>query len=137
MEGDLIRSAGGWLAVKSLKKSVDRMKGDERILGDGNFAENVLKESKESFERKYKIKAKGYDFDWLVKRVARLLDIKPEDVLARGKYKQTIKTRDLLCYWGTRELGMTTIELAQRPNLTQPTISQSAMRGRKKPQMQD
>jgi hypothetical protein len=63
MEGDLIRSAGGWLAVKSLKKSVDRMKGDERILGDGNFAENVLKESKESFERKYKIKAKGYDFD--------------------------------------------------------------------------
>jgi chromosomal replication initiation ATPase DnaA len=97
----------------------------------------VLKESKESFERKYKIKAKGYDFDWLVKRVARLLDIKPEDVLARGKYKQTIKTRDLLCYWGTRELGMTTIELAQRPNLTQPTISQSAMRGRKKPQMQN
>ena len=29
--GGLIRSAGGWSAVKALRKGVDRMKGDERI----------------------------------------------------------------------------------------------------------
>ena len=129
--GGLIRSAGGWSVVKSLRKNAARMKGDERILGDGNFVEKILKESQENFERKYKIEAKGYDFDWLVKQVAYLLDIKPGDVLARGKYKQTVKARDLLCYWGTRELGMTTVELAKKLNLAQPTISQSAMRGRK------
>ena len=60
-----------------------------------------------------------------------LLDIEPRDVLVRGKYKQTVKARSLLCYWGTRELGMTTIELAKKLNLAQPTISQSAMLGRK------
>ena len=60
-----------------------------------------------------------------------LLKIKPGDVLARGKYKQTVKARDLLCYWGTRELGMTTVDLAKKLNLAQPTISQSAMRGQK------
>ena len=32
---------------------------------------------------------------------------------------------------GTRELGMTTVELAKKLNLAQPTISQSVMRGRK------
>ena len=90
-----------------------------------------LKESQENFKRKYEIKAKGYDFDWLVKQVALLLKIKPWDVLACSKYKQTVKARDLLCYWGTRELGMTTVDLAKKLNLAQPTVSQSATRGRK------
>ncbi len=129
--GALIRSAGGWSAVKLLRKNAARLKGDERILGDGDFVEKVLKESRENFKRKYKIKTKGYNFDWLVNQVALLLNIRPGDVLARGKYKQTVKARDLLCYWGTRELGMTTVELAKKLNLAQPTISQSAMRGRK------
>jgi putative transposase len=129
--GGLVRSAGGWSVVKALRKSATRMKGDERILGDGDFVEKVLNEARESLERKYKLKAHGYDFDWLVQHVAQLLDIEQRDVLARGKYKQTVKARSLLCYWGTRELGMTTVELAKKLNLAQPTISQSAMRGRK------
>ena len=82
-------------------------------------------------ERKNKLKAQGYDFDWLVKHVAMLLNLEPKDVLARGKYKQSVKARGLLCYWGTRELGMTTVELAKKLDLAQPTVSQSAMRGRK------
>jgi len=45
--------------------------------------------------------------------------------------KKCVKARGLLCYWGTRELGMTTVELAKKLNLAQPTISQSVMRGRK------
>ena len=69
--------------------------------------------------------------DLWVKGRAMVLNIEPEDVLARGKYKKTIKARGLLCYWGTRELGMTTVDLAKKLNLAQPTISQSAMRGRK------
>ena len=129
--GGLIRSAGGWSVVKALRKSAARIKGDERVLGDGDFVEKVLNEARESLDRKYTLEAQGYDFDWLVKHVAKLLDIEPKDVLARGKYKQSVKARGLLCYWGTRELGMTTVDLAKKLNLAQPTISQSAMRGRK------
>jgi putative transposase len=129
--GGLIRSAGGWSVVKALQKSAARMKGDERILGDGDFVETVLKEARESLERKYTLGAQGYNFDWLVKHVAKLLNSEPKDVLAQGKYKQCVKARGLLCYWGTRELGMTTVELAKKLNLAQPTISQSVMRGRK------
>ena len=100
-------------------------------LGVGNFVEKVLTKAGESLERKYKLEAQGYDFDWLVKHVAMLLNVEPKDVLARGKYRQTVKARGLLFCWGTRELGMTTVELAIKLNLAQPTISQSAVRGRK------
>jgi REP-associated tyrosine transposase len=130
MGGGLIRSAGGWSAVKALRKNDARMKGDERILGDGDFVETVLSEARENLERKYTLDTRGYDFEWLVKYVAKLLDIEPEDVLRRGKYQLSLKARGLLCYWGTRELGMTTVELAKKLNLAQPTISQATMRGR-------
>jgi hypothetical protein len=59
------------------------------------------------------------------------LEIEPKDVLAPGKYAQSVKARSLLCYWGTRELGMTTVDLARKLNLAQPTVSQSVMRGQK------
>ena len=40
--GGLVRSMGGWAAVEALRKAKDYMKGDERILGDSYFAEQVL-----------------------------------------------------------------------------------------------
>ena len=44
---------------------------------------------------------------------------------------QRVKARSLLCYWGARELGMTTVELAKNVNLAQPTVSQAISRGPK------
>ncbi len=129
--GGLIRSAGGWSAVKAMRRGFERVKGDERILGEGDFVETVLKEAQEDLERKYKLKAAGYSFDWLVRRVARQLELEPKEVLAPGKYPKRVKARSLLCFWGTRELGMTTVELARRLNLAQPTVSQAAIRGQK------
>ena len=129
--GGLVRSAGGWSVVKSMRRGFERMKGDERILGEGHFVETVLKAAQESLDRKCQLEAKGYSFDWLVERVARQLDVEAKDVLAPGKYAQSVKARSLLCYWGTRELGMTTVDLASRLKLAQPTVSQAVIRGRK------
>ena len=129
--GGLVRSAGGWSVVKAMRRGFERMKGDERILGDGDFVENVLKSAQEILERKHQLKAAGYSFDWLVGRVAGQLELDPKDVLAPGKYSQSVKARSLLCYWATRELGMTTVDLAKRLNLAQPTVSQAVIRGQK------
>ena len=129
--GGLVRSAGGWSVVKAMRRGFERMKGDERILGEGDFVETVLKAAQENLELKYLLEAEGYNFDWLVGRVARQLELEPKDVLAPGKYAQSVKARSLLCYWGTRELGMTTVDLARRLSLAQPTVSQAVIRGQK------
>jgi plasmid maintenance system antidote protein VapI len=107
------------------------MKGDERILGEGDFVETVLKAAQKNLQRKYQLQAQGYSFDWSVGRVARQLELEPKDVLAPGKYAQSVKARSLLCYWATRELGMTTVDLARKLNLAQPTVSQAVIRGEK------
>ncbi len=129
--GGLVRSAGGWSVVKAMRRGLERMKGDERILGEGDFVETVLRGAQENLDRKSQLDAAGYSFDWLVGRVARQLEIEPKAVLAPGKYAPSVEARSLLCYWGTRELGMTTVNLARRLNLAQPTVSQAVKRGQK------
>ncbi len=60
--GGLIRSLGSWSAVKALRGRADRIKGDERILGDGDV-DSVLKVGQEQLERRYQYQSRGYDFD--------------------------------------------------------------------------
>ncbi|MBW2640598.1 MAG: transposase [Deltaproteobacteria bacterium] len=113
--GGLLRSTGGWAVLKGLRKS--------------DFVENVLKSAEEELEQKYDLKARGYDFDRVAQRVAELMEIETEQVTAFGKSPQTVKARSLLCFWAHRKLGMTTIEIGRRLNISQSAVSRSSMRG--------
>jgi REP element-mobilizing transposase RayT/DNA-binding CsgD family transcriptional regulator len=129
--GGLIRSAGGWSAVKAMRSDQSRMKGDERILGDGEFAKSVLDAAREQYEKRCRLQAQGYDLDAVVTRVSELLGIEPEQVMARGKHPLTVKARSLLCYWAVGELGMTATEVSRRLGVSQPSVSISVKRGEK------
>ena len=75
--------------------------------------------------------ARGYDFDWLVSKVAVLLDLEPEIVTRPGRYPDTVQACGVLCYWAARDLGINTLELAKRLGVSQPTASQSVKREEK------
>lgn len=127
--GGLIRSMGGWSAFKALERTDVHLKSDERILGDSDFVEEVLKKAQEQLDRRYQLKADGFNIDQVAERVAALLGMKCEHLWRRGKHPQTVKARSLLCYWSVRELGITATELARRIGISQPAISQSVKRG--------
>lgn len=128
--GGLIRSSGGWEAVKSLRGSGAMQKGDERILGDGDFVESVLAQAKEDFERKYRLKARGVDVEIITQRIAEIMAIAPDQVWASGKQPKTVMARSLLCYWATNELGISQTWLSRKLGLSQPAISLAVARGR-------
>jgi hypothetical protein len=54
--GGLIRSFGGWVAAKAVRGGEDRIKGDERILGDGDFVKEVLESCRQQLQRRYQFK---------------------------------------------------------------------------------
>ena len=128
--GGLIRSVGGWAAAKALRRANALQKGDERILGDGDFVDAVLSEANEAYERRYRLKAQGIDVDSVAKRVAHIIGIEPSRVWASGKQPEIVKARSLLCYWATSELGVSQVWLSKRLKLSQPAISLSVTRGR-------
>jgi hypothetical protein len=127
--GGLVRSVGGWRALKGLRKMKAYMKGDERILGDSDFVESVLRSCQDEYEQKYLLKTRGYGFDAVVDRVATVLGIDQRGVLFSGRQPHRVKARSLLCFWASRKLGMSMVELSRRLKISQPTASQSAKRG--------
>jgi putative transposase len=127
--GGLVRSAGGWSALKALRRTGDYRKGDERILGDSDFVKKVLAQAKEDFDRKHRLQSEGISFEYVINRVAELLGSTPSQVLARGKDKETVAARSLLCFWATTELAISQIELAQKLKISQPAVSMAVRRG--------
>lgn len=129
--GGLIRSLGGWKPIGLLREKGNRIKGDERILGSGEFVEMILKQCQEQKERKIYFRDKGYDYNWLLAKVAAYFNIEKDVLARRGGYRDRVAARSVLCYWASRELGLSTIELSRRLNVSQPTVSQSIKRGEK------
>jgi REP-associated tyrosine transposase len=127
--GGLIRSMGGWSVVKKLRQEKVHMKGDERILGDSDFVNQILSKAEEDFQRHYKLKAMGIDLDMVAQRVADIVGLEVQDVWTAGKYRKIVQARSLLCYWAVRELGESMTSMARRLNLSVPAISKSVKRG--------
>jgi REP element-mobilizing transposase RayT len=127
--GGLVRSAGGWSALKAMRRVQVRMKGDERILGDGDFTQSVLDSAKEQLEQRYRLKALGYNLDTVAHRVSTVFGVQPEQVWAPGKHPMTVKARSLLCYWAVRQLGISATKLSKKLGVSQPSVSISVKRG--------
>jgi putative transposase len=129
--GGLVRSVGGWSALKSVRQENKYQKGDERILGDGDFVEQTLKAANEAMERKYMLQAQGIDLDKIANRVANLLEIDTAEVWATGRYRHIVQARSLFCYWAVRELGTSMTFLSKKLNISIPAVGKSVVRGEK------
>ena len=128
--GGLLRSHGGWTGVKLLRETGNYQKGDERILGDGQFVKEVLEKAEEGFKEKYLLKAKGYNLDKLIKRVAELTQLTPDQVTDGIRDAKRTKARSILCYWATEKLGVPQSQLALMLNRTQSAVVYAVRRGR-------
>jgi putative transposase len=128
--GGLIRSMGGWEAVKASRLANVFMKGDERILGDGDFVAQVLDTAQEAYQHKQVLQSRGIDTDAVARHVADLFNIEEKRVRAPGKNRLTVKARSLFCFWSVDLSGVSMSSLARKLELSVTSISQSVKRGR-------
>ncbi|HPJ67596.1 MAG TPA: transposase [Desulfobacteraceae bacterium] len=130
--GGLIRSLGGWDEVKKLKlKGKERIKSDQRILGESEFVSDILLESEDQFARKYKLKRLGYNFEKVMERVSDLIHLDKNYITGKGRQRDRVIARDLICYFSVNELGMAMVDLARRFDMTPAAVSCAVQRGEK------
>jgi REP element-mobilizing transposase RayT len=127
--GGLVRSAGGWSGVQSLRQLKDHIKSDERILGDSDFVESALVDARETMERKYRLKSLGRDLGTVVSRVSRIFDIPESRIKCSGKEPERVKAKSVAAYWAVNELGMAGTEVGKELSLTQSAVSRAVRRG--------
>ncbi len=128
--GGLIRSLGGWDEVKKIRlKGQDRVKSDERILGESDFVMDVLAEADEEFNRPYELKRLGIDLDKIEQKVLKIYGIDRDELYSRGRRKTQAEARSLLCYWAVCELGFSRTYMSKRLMMTQPGVGYAISRG--------
>ncbi len=128
--GGLIRSLGGWDEVKKLRlNGQDRVKGDERILGESDFVNDILSEAGEEYSRGYELKTQGVDLETIIEKVSSICRLDRKYILGKGRQKDRVEARDLVCYWASNELGVSITDLAKTFGMTAAGASYAVRRG--------
>ncbi len=128
--GGLIRSLGGWDEVRKIRlKGQDRVKGDERILGEGDFVDDILLEAKEKYSRRYEMKNQGVNLDKIIEQVSSIYRLDRKYILGKGRQKDRVEARDLVCYWASNKLMISITDLAKTFGMTAAGASYAVRRG--------
>jgi chromosomal replication initiation ATPase DnaA len=121
---------GNWSEVKRLgRNGRERVKGDERILGDTEFVLQILEQANERLDRRYELASRGWDETKVARRVADIYGIAADEMFRKGQNRRMAEARGLFCHWCRQELGLTVTALARMLSLTPAAVVYAARRG--------
>jgi len=127
--GGLVRSLGGWQAVRDLRRGREAYTGDERILGSSEFIESVRREVEERAGQEEKARRRSVPLATLVRRMGESLGLEPEGILGRSRSRAATRARQILAYVWVERLGRRASELARVLGQTRGNVSLAAKRG--------
>jgi putative transposase len=105
-------------------------KGDQRILGDSRYVTDALLESEEDLSRRYRLRGRRCSFEKVAERVSALLDLEKDYITGRGRQRDRVRARGLLCYWCVVEPGIPMADLSIDLDLMLAALSYAAERGK-------
>ena len=127
--GGVLRSIGGWIVLKEYQRRGDYIKGDERILGSGDFVAQVLKRADEAIKEENLLKRQGIDFDFLMVKVAKYYNVDTEEFFSGSRQQKVVDARSILCYLAVRKLRLSCLEVSNKLKLAPGSVSRAVVRG--------
>ena len=126
--GGLIRSAGGWRAIREAYKAGIRLTSDERILGSSSFVEKTLASAGEDYDQRMRLKACGIDLDTVVDVVSAHFGVDTTELSGSSRRQQICQARALVSYLAVRELLISGADVARRMNIDRSSVSRAVGR---------
>ena len=124
--GGLIRSAGGWSQVLSLRRHGLRMASDERILGSGEFIEEVLSQAEKRLEETLRLSARKVELGSLASQVSRTEGTDWDLVRSGSRVGKVVKARRLFCQLAVKKFGYSGAEVARYLGTTTSSVTRLA-----------
>jgi len=128
--GGLVRSVGGWSALKALRSRRERVKGDERILGSSEFVERVLEMAEEEMEKKTTYRARGLDMESLLQRIAEYYGMDLKELKGKSKAAGVARARAVFCYLAVEKLDERCVSVAKALAISPSAASKPIRLGR-------
>jgi putative transposase len=121
--GGLVRSVGGWSQVKALRRIGGQEKSDERILGSGDFVEQILSET--DLAEKYRLANldRKKAASRMIQSCCKEADINGQALLGGSRNRQVSKVRRELSHKLTKELGLSYAETARLLGVSTSAVS--------------
>jgi putative transposase len=129
--GGLVRSAGGWAAVQTLRRGREAYTADERVLGTSAFVEALLLEVERRTVKEAGTRHRHVNLQTLVSRMAESLGLSSAVMLGKSRVRAVARTRQLLAYVWVEYLGRPASDLAKALGQTRANVSWAAKRGAK------
>jgi REP element-mobilizing transposase RayT len=126
--GGLIRSAGGWSAVKEAYRDGIRLASDERLLGSSEFVESTLKRAGEHYERRLRLQSAGMGLPEVIAAVCRYMGVDAKDLAWPTRRARVALARGLISYLAMRELSIPGSEVSRWFHQDRSSVSRAAQR---------
>lgn len=131
--GGLIRSQGGWSQVLSMRRRGQKEDFDQRILGGGDFVNQILKEAEDHYLRQLKHKRAGKTIQKIINEECRRSGINPLELQGGGKRRDVSGTRANIAMRGREELGLSAAAIARQVGVSTSAITKAIERIEKEP----
>jgi REP element-mobilizing transposase RayT len=128
--GGLIRSAGGWAAVASLRRGREGYASDERVLGGTDFVEQLREETERAEEARLRARWRSLTAAELIARVAKSEGVQVERLMGAGRPRAISRVRQAIAFLWVEELGRSGRALARELGVRPEAIYYAAAKGR-------
>ena len=128
--GGLVRSQGGWENILKSQRVSEREASDVRILGDGDFVEDILRQAEKDEQRNLAVR-KAWSKETLQRILAARVGLDADALQSTDRCRPVSEARSMLVYSAVDWLGMTGSSVGQWLGLSDAGVSQARRRGRR------
>jgi REP element-mobilizing transposase RayT len=121
--GGLIRSQGGWSEVLALRSRGEKQVSDQRILGDSEFAQEVISGLDGLVKKNLRLSGQRINIDALAEKVCKKHNITPGELQSGSRRHDVVIARGALSWIAVRELGYSGADVARYLGVTTSCIT--------------
>lgn len=122
--GGLIRSMGGWSAVRAIRRSGEMQKGDERILGSTEFVQGLLDEAEKNIVYQVPTDKLLKEADSLVEGICSREGVAKKTLLSGSRIGPVSRARRELAVHLVRKMGLSLADTARLLGVTTSAVAQ-------------
>ncbi|MBC8394741.1 MAG: transposase [Deltaproteobacteria bacterium] len=123
--GGLIRSQGGWSAVKAMRRLGVREKSDERILGGGEFVEQLIQESDQTRKKQFSIYERVQRAASHVEKICEAENVSVEALKSGSRRQKVSMVRSQLARKFVEECGLPLTETGRLLGVSPSAIAKT------------